>query len=91
MNKRFLKVMSMLEEDFPKKDKVIKCLSEFSGLEIDSLSLARRHRLAKKMAAINEILKQYSIKTFDDYALISTHHLDKLLKNIKQISLIFYR
>jgi uncharacterized Fe-S cluster-containing MiaB family protein len=89
MNEIMLKIMTILDEKIPKKDKVIKCFNATSGLEISALSSDQKNSIYKQISASNRILKQYPIKTYDDYALISDNHLNKLLKNIKQVCLIF--
>jgi len=89
MAELILKYMTILNENIPKKDKVIKCFSVISGIDISSLRSDQENNINKQLIAINRILKQYPIKTFDDYALISDNHLNKLLKNIKQVCLIF--
>jgi 3-hydroxy-3-methylglutaryl CoA synthase len=89
MNELILKLATILDEKLSKKDKVIKCFSAMSGLEISALSSDQKNSINKQLLAINGILKQYPIKTYDDYSLISDNHLNKLLKNIKRVGLIF--
>jgi hypothetical protein len=89
INDLMVKIAITLEKRISKKDIVIKCFNEISGLEISALSADQQSGINKKILAINGILKQYPIKTYDDYSLISDYHLNKLLKNIKQICLIF--
>ena len=90
MNELVPKLTAILKEMASKKEAVIKCFSTMSGLEISALSSDQKRRITEQFLAINEILKKYPIKTHDDYSLISDNHLNKLLKNIKQICLILY-
>lgn len=68
-----------LKANILKKDKVIKSLGTLSGLELNKLDLATRNKLEQNLVAVNKVLRQYPIATFDDYSLISDKHLDKML------------
>lgn len=88
MNEFTLKIVTILEEKISKKDKVIKCFIVASGLEISALSLDQQNRIYKQLSIVNGILKQYPIKTYDDYSLISDSHLNQLIKSIRRIGSI---
>ncbi len=89
INELMVKIAITLEETISKKDKVIKCFNTISGLEISALRSGQQSSIKKQILLINGVLQQYPIKTHEDYSLISDYHLNKLLKNIKQICLIF--
>ena len=83
--KKIAAVAILLDKHLYKKDKVVKCLHELSGMDITALSQVYKDRLCKHLISINGILGQYPINTDDDYKLVSDKDLDRLLKKIKQI------
>ena len=85
--KRLIAISTILEKEYPKKDKIIVSVQELSGLDLGILSSTQENSVKKHMILTNGILQQYPIKTFDDYVLISDDHLNKLLKSIKQLCL----
>lgn len=69
--RRIENIQQQLSSHQPKKDKIIAALEELSGLELDSLNSSIQNIIKKHLIAINQILRQYPIKTFDNYQLIS--------------------
>lgn len=85
MMKKLTTILTILEKDWSKKDKIIMSFGELSGLDLGLLSSMQKNSIQKHVIFANSILRQYPIKTFDDYALISDDHLNKLLKSIKRL------
>jgi 3-hydroxy-3-methylglutaryl CoA synthase len=84
-----LKYTAILDEKLSKKDTIIKLFTLTSGLDITAFSEEKKNAISARLLAMNKILGRYPIKTYDDYALFSETHLNELLKNIKQLCLIF--
>lgn len=78
----------ILSSTDPKKDRIINASHVFSGLELTQLDPNTRNKLNKNLIKLNSILLQYPIKTFDDYNLIISVHLDKMIRTLKKICLI---
>lgn len=87
-NDLLLKYVAILDEKLSKKDTIMKLLTITSGFDITALSAERENAINTQLLAINRVLGHYPIKTWDDYALLSESHLNKLLKNLKQLCLI---
>jgi len=79
---------TILDEKLSKKDTIIKLLNITSGFDITVLSAEQKNAISTQLLAMNRILAHYPIKTYDDYALLSENHLNKLLKSLKQLCLI---
>ena len=83
-----LKYIAILDEKLSKKETIMKLLTITSGFDITELSAEKKNVISARLLAMNRVLGQYPIKTWDDYALLSEKHLNKLLKNLKQLCLI---
>lgn len=91
MNELQIKINSItqiLSSDSSKLNKVVMSLQGFSGLDITNFSSKKKKSLYKYMAIINSITSHYpTIKTYDDYKIISDADLGELLKNVQQLCL----
>lgn len=58
-------------------------------LVLTGLPRTFRRTLERQLSAMNPILQKYPIKTFDDYALISSAHIDQLLEYARKIHRLF--
>lgn len=83
--KKIAAVAILLDKRLYKKDKVVMCLHELSGMDITALNKVHKDKLFKHLISINSILSQYPINTDDDYGLVSDKDLDRLLKKVEQI------
>lgn len=77
---RMNEMEKILLDHMPKNDKVIKASEQLSGLEITALSASVRKNMNRELIFLNSILTQYPIKTFDDYSLISSQHLEQMIQ-----------
>ena len=60
----------------------------FADVELNELQSKHRKKLYRQIAAVNAILAQYPIETFDDYALIDTADLHRIVNAFKDIASI---
>ena len=58
----------------------------FADVELDALQSKHRKKLYSKLAGVNAILAKYPIETFDDYVLIDTADLHRILAAFKDIA-----
>jgi hypothetical protein len=85
---RINNITQLLSGESSKQNKVVMSLQSFSGLDITHFNNQQMKNIHKYMSAINEITSQYSsIRTYDDYSIISDPHINKILKNIQQLCL----
>lgn len=88
LQERINRVTQVLAEDLPKHSKATTAMQTFSGLDITHFNNHQKNCIYKYMTAMNEITAHYpTIKTNDDYKIISETHLNKILKNIQQLCL----
>lgn len=92
MNERLIKVFNMKKilsaQDVQKKERIIHASKELSGLNLTELSASMRKKLEHHLALLNQIVKQYAIKTFEDYAQITDTHLDSMINILKRITMV---
>ena len=86
LSDRLIKIEKILLGPLLKKDKIINALNTLSGLYLDELTPAARKMIQSNLVSINEILRRYPIKTFDDYSKIRDRHLKKVLALIEVMS-----
>ena len=82
---KMLGMEKILLEDIPNKDKIISASEYLSGLEFNKLSKSLARKVEEEFSQLNSILKQYPIKTFDDYRQISTEHLSQMVEILNRI------
>ena len=58
----------------------------FADVELDGLKSKHRKKLYSNLAGVNAILAKYPIETFDDYKLIDTDDLKRILAAFKDIA-----
>lgn len=92
MNERLIKVFNMKKilsaKDLQKKDRIINASKELSGLNLTELSVSMRKQLEYHLVLLNQIVKQYPIKTFEDYAQLTEAHLNSMVDILKKIAVI---
>ena len=85
LSEKAMEMEKVLLSDLLKADKVIKASQKISGLEFNKLTLSVSGNVERQFAFLNTILKQYPIKTFDDYAQITPAHLDRMIQGLKRV------
>lgn len=82
---KMLLMEQVLLKDISNKDKIISASEYLSGLELSKLSESIARKIKQEFSHLNGILRQYSIKTFDDYSQISTDHLIQMVEILNRI------
>ena len=85
---RINSITQTLASNLPKADKAVATSQALSGMDITNLSNQKKQCIYKYMTTSNKIIARYpTIKSNDDYKIISDADLNKLLKNIQQLCL----
>jgi hypothetical protein len=88
LQKRINTITQILADDLPKHNKVTEAMQAFSGLDITHFNNQQEKNIYKHMSTINAITAGYAtIKTSDDYKIMSEIHLNEILKNVQQLCL----
>lgn len=81
-------IIQILTSDLSKADKVVAASQAFSGMDITHLSSQKKQCVYKYIISSNKIMAFYpTIKSNDDYKIISDTDLNKFLKNIQRLCL----
>jgi flagellar biosynthesis/type III secretory pathway chaperone len=88
LQNRINSVIQILASDLPKTDKVVAASQAFSGMDITHLSKQKTQSVYQYIMTSNKIMARYpTIKSHDDYKIMSHTDLNKLLKNVQQLCL----
>lgn len=80
-------ITQILASEPSKANKVIASLQAFSGMDITHFNSQQKKSVYRYMATINDVTSRYSpsIKTNDDYKIMSDADLNIVLKNVQQL------
>lgn len=85
---RINSIIRILSSDLSKVDKFREVSPSFSGMDITHFTDKQKQNVYKYIMTANKIMARYStIKTYDDYKIITDADLNKLLKNVQQFCL----
>jgi hypothetical protein len=85
---RINSITQILASDLPKSKKAIASLQAFSGLDITHFNHKKKESVYKYLSTLNAVVARYpTIKTYDDYNIMTDVDLNKILKSIQQICL----
>jgi hypothetical protein len=81
-------IIQLLAGDLSKSDKVIETSQAFSGMDITHFTEEKQQSVYKYIITTNKIMAKYpTIKSYDDYKIITDIDLNKLLKSVQQLCL----
>jgi len=85
---RINSIIRVLASDLSTADKYKEIAPSFSGMDITHFTEKQKQHVYKYMTTANKIMARYpTIRTGDDYKIITDSDLNKLLKNVQQFCL----